>query len=323
MKHLVTKFFALFAFAPALGCGPAPPPAAKVNVGVVSAPRCEDRVSPAQKLLDKGDQVKAVDLDGAISLYEQAATLDPESQQAAMKLGMAYRKKEAWDKAKEAFTRATKRRPADADGFYLRGLTLVDLAKQKAGSWEEAKESFQRCVEVDPNFADCHAQQGKARLFLDDEQGALESMSQAVVHDPKRMSYYAALADLYLRLDLARDAEAVLKEAVKRAATDDKGLYDIHVLLSMVYQDRGAMVEMVGELEAARAVPGLDGPQTVEILFSLGSAYARLVPPRRMEAIQMLNGFHARACKGAKAGNFKMQCETGKALVEQLGGALK
>src|SRR5262249_41669502 len=118
----------------------------------------------------------------------------------------------------------------------------------------------------------------------------------------------------------AREAEVVLKEALKRGGPDDKELYAIHVLLARAYQDRGAMAEMVGELEAARAVPGLDGAEQGGILFNLGSTYAVLHPPRKMEAIETLKGFATRACRGSRAQLFKAQCETTDALLRQLWG---
>lgn len=53
----------------------------------------------------------------------------------------------------------------------------------------------------------------------------------------------------------------MLKEAKTFAKPGDKSLYDIHVLLSQVYQDRNSMPEMVAELEAAKSVAGSEGPR--------------------------------------------------------------
>ena len=52
-------------------------------------------------------------------------------------------------------------------------------------------------------------------------------------------------------------------------------------------------------------------------------AFAKLTPPRTAEAIQMLKGFSARACKGAKAASYKSQCEGAQSLVTQLGGSMQ
>ncbi len=70
------------------------------------------------------------------------------------------------------------------------------------------------------------------------------------------------------------------------------------------------MPEAVTELEAAKAVAPAEGAESVQILYNLGSTYAKLTPPRSAEAISMLKGFSSRACKGAKAASYKSECET-------------
>ena len=65
------------------------------------------------------------------------------------------------------------------------------------------------------------------------------------------------------------------------------------------------------------------GPESVQVLWDLGSTYAKLTPPRTAEAIQMLKGFSSRACKGSKAATYKSQCEGAQTLVTQLGGSMQ
>jgi hypothetical protein len=111
----------------------------------------------------------------------------------------------------------------------------------------------------------------------------------------------------------------VLKEAKNFAKPGDKDVFDVHVLLAMVYRDKGSTSEMVAELEAAKAsVPG-DSPEGVQVLYNLGSAYAA-TGQKKQEAIQMLKGFQARACKSASAAKYKTECESAQALISKLGG---
>jgi tetratricopeptide (TPR) repeat protein len=157
-------------------------------------------------------------------------------------------------------------------------------------------------------------------LWTDDEQKALENYTKAIEHNPNEIRYYAALADLYIRLGYMKEAEAVLKEAKSFAKPGDKMLFGIHNLLAKVYQDRGSLPEMVTELEAAKGVAGSEGAEAVQILFSLGSTYAQLTPPRTQEAVQMLKAFSTRACKGSKASTYKTECEQSQTLISRLGG---
>jgi tetratricopeptide (TPR) repeat protein len=284
---------------------------------------CSRNRQEAVIIANEADKAAKVDVEGAISKYEQATKLDPTNHQIFFKLAMAYRKKEDWDKAASTLSRATQLAPKYANYWFQRGYALEMQAKKKTISYEECKEPYQKCIENDPNFAECYAELGNAFLWTDDEQKALENYTKAIEHNPNEISYYNMLSDLYVRLGYMKEAEQVLKEAKSFAKPGDRDLYGVHVILSQVYQDRNSMAEMVSELEAAKAVANPEGPEAVQILFSLGSTYAKLDPPRKQEAINMLKGFNARACKSAKSMMYKAECETTQALVTQMGGTLQ
>ncbi|WP_437960071.1 tetratricopeptide repeat protein [Sorangium sp. So ce119] len=293
-------------------------------VGLVAASAaglgCSRHRQEAVILANQADKEVAVNPEGAANKYEQATKLDSTNHRIFFKLAMAYKKKEEWDKVASTLARATQIAPKFANYWFERGWALEQQAKKKTISYEEAKEPYQKCIENDPNFADCYSQLGNVYLWTDDEQKALENLTKAIEHNPNEIRYYAALADLYTRLGYTKEAEQVLNEAKSFAKPGDKYLFGIHSLLATVYQERGATAEMVAALEAARAAAPADGPESVQILWSLGSTYATLDPPRKQEAIQMLKGFTTRACKGARAASFKTECETANTLVARLGG---
>jgi tetratricopeptide (TPR) repeat protein len=281
---------------------------------------CSRHRQEAVILANQADKEVSVNPDGAANKYEQASKLDPTNHRIFYKLAMAYKKKEEWDKVASTLSRATQLAPKFANYWFERGYALEQQAKKKTVSYEEAKEPYIKCIENDPNFADCYEQVGIVYLWTDDEQKALENFTKAIEHNPNEIRYYAALADLYIRLGYMKEAEAVLKEAKSFAKPGDKMLFGIHNLLAQVYQDRDSLPEMVTELEAAKAVAGTEGGEAVQILFSLGSTYAQLKPPRTQEAIQMLKAFSTRACKGSKAQTYKTECEQSQTLISRLGG---
>lgn len=285
-----------------------------------SAAGCSRHRQEAALLANQGDKEVALNPDGAITKYDEATKKDPTNHRIFFKLAMAYKKKEEWEKVSSTLARATQLAPKHANYWFERGWALENQAKRKNGSWADAIEPYQKCVETDPNFADCWAQLGNAYLFTNDEQKALENFTKAIDHNPHELRYYFNLADLYVRLGYMKEAEQVLKEAKSFAKPGDKALYGVHVLLASVYQDRGDMNAMVSELEAARTAAGNEGSEAVQILWNLGSTYAQLNPPRTQEAIQMLKGFTARACKGAKAATYKSECEQAQTLMVKLGG---
>lgn len=288
---------------------------------------CSRNRQEAVNLANKGDLEVKLNVDGAINDYDQATRLDPQNHKIFFKLAKAYEKKEEWDKVASTMAHATTIAPKYANYWFVRGRALVNQARKKTVPWEEAKEPLQKCVENDPNYADCYFLLGEVFLYTDDEQKALDNYNKAVEHDPTKIGFYDTLADLYIRLGYTKEAEQVLKEGKAFVKADDKteakDVYGMHVLLANVYQDRGSLPEAVTELEAAKAVAPADGPESVQILWNLGSSYASLNPPRSAEAIAMLKGFSARACKGAKAASYKTECEATQTLVSKLGGTLQ
>jgi tetratricopeptide (TPR) repeat protein len=275
----------------------------------------------------EGDQSVKLNVDGAINSYDQATKLDPTNHKIFFKLAMAYRKKEDWDKVAATLARATQLAPTYANYWLERGHALLMLATKKTVPWEEAKEPFQKCIAADPNLAECYEELGTVFLWTDDEQKALENYNKAVEHAPANIGYATMLAGFYTELGYAKEAEQVLKEAKAFVKPDDKAqmkdVYNLHVLLAQSLKDRDAVPEEVTELEAAKAVAPADGPESVQILWNLGSTYATMTPPKSAEAISMLKGFSSRACKGAKAAKFKSECEQSQALVTKLGGTLQ
>jgi tetratricopeptide (TPR) repeat protein len=271
---------------------------------------------------NQGDQEVKVNVEGAIAKYDEATHLDPTNHKILFKLAMAYRKREDWEKVAATMARATQLAPKFANYWFERGYALEMQAKKKTVPWEEAKEPFQKCIENDPNYAECYEQLGHVFLWTDDEQKALENYTKAIEHDPGKIEYYPALADLYIRLGYIKEAEQVLKEGKSIAKAGDKALYGVHILLAQVHQERGSQIDQVAELEQAKAVAG-DGPESVQVLYNLGSTYASMTPPRSAEAIAMLKGFFTRACKGSKAQSYKTECETTQSLVQRLGGSLQ
>lgn len=307
----------LLASALLVACAEAPPPPS-------AAPPAAPCITPGvRELLDQGAAaVKSGNVDAAIPLHEEAARLSGEDHRVLFRLAMAHRKKERWTEAEAALARAADKAPSNAIYWLERGYALLQRAKHKEVSWEAARAALAKSIALDPGLADAHELLGQVQLRLDDEAAALASFTRAAELDPREIAYFNALADLWIRLGQPKEAEAVLREAKEfagRARPNEKALYGMHVLLAQVYQEREAMPEMVAELEEARGHVAPDSPEQVQMFFMLGSSYTRLRPPRNAEAIEMLKMFQARACRGAKASIYRVECEMAVTLVSKLG----
>lgn len=323
MQGCSVLFFFAFASALLAACADAP----RLPPTQPAPPASSPCLEPVRRAIaaNEGDQLFRIDVDGAIAKYGQANALAPSNHRIVFKLAMAQRKKENWSEVAALMERATALAPGFASYWMERGNALEHLATMGQGRWEDARAPFERCIQIDPNFVDCHEELGTVLDYLDDEAGALASYTRAIVMGPTVVAHYAVLADLYLRLDRVRDAEVVLEQALAFAPptrSQNRGLYGVHVLRAQVYQDRGAVDAMIGELEQAKALAELGSPEALQMFYNLGSTYIKLKPSRTPEAIVMLKAFFALACKGTEAARYATECETTVALVTLSGGAL-
>lgn len=246
-------------------------------------------------------------LDGAIQKYEAAIQLDPSNHEIMFMLAMTYKKREEWEKTASMLARATGIAPTYGSYWYERGLALVQIAeksKQKS-AWEEARDPLVKCTEVDRNFAHCYMELGKVELYLDNEEAALRNFTSAITHAPDQISFYAPLADLYMRLNYFDKARGVLEEGLRVAGEQDtsQAAFNLYQLLSGVHMATGDGASRLKVLEDANRIAGKEHP---EILFNLGSAYADL--GKNTQALQMLKKFQKQSCAGGKGMKFKDEC---------------
>lgn len=304
-------------------CPQETPVAADVTVAAASS-ACREATprkaaQEAVVLSNDGDKMLKADPAAAVAQYEKAIALDPTNHRIVFKLAMAHRKMENWEAAAAALATATKLAPTFANYWFERGYALEQQAKKKSVPWDEVRDAYSRCVEADRGYAACHGQLGEVYQFLGDDQKALDSYTQAIERAPTSIPSYAALADLYVRLGFAKEAEQVLEQAKKLAKPGDPTMLPVHLLFAQIYRERGELARVIAELEAAKSMSS-DGPNAVLVIFNLGVAYAQLSPPRKTEATELLKGFMARVCKGPQARKFQAECETASDLLRRLGG---
>ncbi len=275
----------------------------------------------AINLANEGDQAIKVNPTGAIQKYEQAIQLDPSNHRIMWKLSKAYEKQEDWDKMASTLANATRIAPDFANYSFKRGYALVKQAEAgNPDKYSEAQEPLKKCIEKDPNLAECYFYLGESYLWTGDEQNALDNYTKAAEHDPTVAYFYPALAELYIVLKFYKEADSVLKEGTRIIAPGEKHnnhLYGMYVLRFEVAQAQGDKASMVVAMEKAQEVAGDAHP---EIAFNLGSTYAVMEPPQKEKAVRLLSSFVKRACRSAKAAQYKEQCETSNTLIQKLGG---
>lgn len=288
---------------------------------------CSRNNIEAVNLANEGDKAKAMNVDEAISKYEQATKLDPTNHRIMWKLALAYHKKEDWQKDAQTCASAEKQAPTFGTYYFEHGYALEQLAKKPgapASAWSEAKEPLQQAIQKDPNLGDAYHELAEVLLHADDEQGALNNYTKAIEVKPDDLGFYGPLADLYLRLGYVDQAEQIAKEGLAFAKDGDKHLFTLHSLAGAIKESRGDVAGAVPEYEAAKKACGqCNEPGQPIAYFNLGGAYASLNPPRKNEAIQMLQSFNKVVCKGQAAARYADQCAQAQQFAMKLNGSLQ
>lgn len=305
-----------------------PPAMKRVTFGVLALTLslfgCSRNNIEAVNLANEGDKSKASNIDDAISKYEQATNLDPTNHRILWKLALAYSKKEQWDKVATTCAKAEQLAPKFANYFFQHGLALSRQAQKGPTSWADAKGPLEEAIKLDPNLADAHFELAEVKLHLDDESGALQSYTTAIMTKPDEMAFYGPLADLYIRLNYVNEAESALSQAISFAKEGDKFLFQVHSLLGQIAEMKRDLPKSVSEYEAAKKACGPCNEAGQQIaFFNLGAAYASLNPPRKSEAMAQLQSFQKMICKGAAAQRYADQCAQAQQLATKLGGTLQ
>lgn len=299
--------------------------AAGLALSALSITACSRNNIEAVNLANEGDQDrKGNNIDGAISKYEQACNLDPTNHKILGKLANAYQKKEAWDKVASTDARAEKIAPKYATYYAQHGHALIKQAEKGPTGWGDAKQPLEEAIKLDPNLPDAHFDLGEVLFHLDDEAGALQSYTKAIMVKPDELSFYGYLADLYKNLNYIDLAESVLTQGLGFAKEGDKALFNIHSLLGDIYDRKRDLNKALTEYEAAKKACGQCNEAGQQIAyFNLGAAYASVNPPRKSEAISNLQNFQKTICKGAASARYADQCTQAQQLAQKLGGTLQ
>jgi len=195
-----------------------PPPPAEDEAADAEpqGPTPEERAAALAGQLDAGNAALADgDVDGAIAAYEEVLAVAPDLPEVHHNLGLAYNRKEDWERAGQEFRRAAE---LDPDFAEPHGALAVMLAN--AGHRDEAIVELQQAVELDPdnveylyNLAILYKDSGKPR---DAETAFLELEEM----DPDNPEIQYHLGTTLLGLGRMDDAIARLERYLEVAPED-------------------------------------------------------------------------------------------------------
>ena len=148
---------------------PPPPAPGEVAEETPEGPTPEQRAADLAAQLDAGNAALADgDVDGAIAAYEEVLAVAPDLPEVHHNLGLAYNRKE---------------------------------------DWERAGQEFRKAAELDPDFAEPHGALAVMLANAGHRDEAIVELQQAVGLDPDNVEYLYNLAILYKDSGKPRDAE--------------------------------------------------------------------------------------------------------------------
>lgn len=187
-------------------------------------------------------------------------------------------------------------------------------------AFEQAKEALLNCVERDPGIAECQYLLGEACEFTDDETCAAQRYTTAVTEAPSSPTYYAPLAQTYLRFKMYDQAQQVLREGIRRIPRELANAPDILALYRMLAHIADVRDDAEGRVKALEE-GAREGGSSPELDFELGTAYLDVQPPRKADAFRSFTRFDKRACTGSTAAFYKSECAFTQRSLARLGVA--
>jgi tetratricopeptide (TPR) repeat protein len=190
------------------------------------------------------------DYAGAISYFDQAIKLDPNSASAYINRGNARSALGDKQGALSDYSQAIKLDPNSALAYTNRGIVRSALGKM-----QEALSDYSQAIKLDPNSALAYIRRGNARSALGDKQGALSDYNQAIKLDPNSALAYInrgnacsalgkmqeALSDYSQAIKLdPNSASAYINRGIVRSALGDKqGVLSDFKKAAELYQQQG------------------------------------------------------------------------------------
>lgn len=193
---------------------------------------------------------RAKDFDGALRLFEGAASLIPTDPAPVYNIGLVYLRKKQDAKAEEAFLKVIELDPKHQEAY----LQLGNLY-ERHNRIDEALNAFVGAVQINPNSPGGRSAQAKvpllrgislARRGKTDE--ALSAFQQALRISPDPAPIYFNIAQLYLGKGDLENAEAALNQTLQV----DPGHQGALMNLGILYERQAKLEEALRAYERAR-----------------------------------------------------------------------
>ena len=177
-------------------------------------------------------------IEESIAMLERALRNAPDFAEARIDLARAQRRAGRVEGAREQVRRVLQALPHHHRAWLAYGDVLVDL-----GRYDEARIAFERARLTDPERARIEA--ATAALLKSDRRGSEELFREVLRRDPSHAAALCGLAALSLAADVPRDAERLLRHALRQCEH-----------LPLAYRGLAPTLMGLGRLTEAQAATG-------------------------------------------------------------------
>jgi rhomboid protease GluP len=144
----------------------------------------------------------------AEACFRRALTLQPDSSEFRIQLGLALAAQGRTQEARELFLELVRHEPRNPNA--LIGLGLISM---KSGNYESALEAFRRAVQLAPYFVQAQYDRGLAAMKLQRYGEAIDAFSHCVQLEPNNYGAQLELAGAYRSNGMEAEAQAAYQRA--------------------------------------------------------------------------------------------------------------
>ncbi|MEA5502207.1 tetratricopeptide repeat protein [Halotia wernerae UHCC 0503] len=208
-----------------LGCYAATIPSvaqAQVLVAQAKNPELKQILEEGRRLVDAGDY------NGAIAIYQQAATIDPKNAKIYSGIGYLYAQQGNFKGALASYRRAIAIDPNNSDFYYA-----VGYIKGNLGDTPGAKEAYRRAIQLNRNHVNAYLGLGVTQARLGDYEAANWAYEQAINLDKNNAQTYEFMASMYKQRRQTKQASSVLQKArvLYQRQNDSDGMARVDAML--------------------------------------------------------------------------------------------
>jgi tetratricopeptide (TPR) repeat protein len=185
--------------------------------------------SELKNLIEEGKRlVDARDYNGAIAVYQRAATLAPKNSRIHAGIGYLYTQQSDFTSALAAYRRAIAINPNNSEFYYAVGYIKSNTRDNKG-----AKEAYRRAIQLNRNNFNAYLGLGVAQTSLGDYEAAMWAYDQAINLDKNNPRIYELMGSMFKKRQQRTRANSVLRKALDlyRSGNDTEGANRVQTML--------------------------------------------------------------------------------------------